>query len=80
MRALPFAVEWMTVSIGIAVITVANHLILGLVDTPQAALPLSMTQMVLTCAVYPLIVVVAHYVFGVSRPAPGEVDALGHRL
>ena len=80
MRAMPFLVEWTTVAIGIAVITVIDRMVLALVDIPQAALSLSLMQMVLTCAIYPVVVVVAHVVFRVSRPAPGEVDALGHRL
>lgn len=80
MRSLPFAIEWLTVTLGIVVITVINRLILALVDAEQSGLALSMTQMILTCAIYPVVAVLAHFVFGVSRPAPGEVDALGHRL
>lgn len=80
MRALPFAVEWMTVSLGIVAITLLSAALLALVDRPQAALSLVITQMALTCLIYPPVVAIAHFVFGVSRPAPGEVDALGHRL
>ncbi len=80
MRALPFALEWATVSVGLFVITIVNRVVLALVDAPTAAIPLVATQMALTCLIYPIVVAIAHFVFRVSRPAPGEVDALGHRL
>ena len=70
----------MTVAIGISVITVINRVVLALVDAEQSGLTLSMTQMLFTFVIYPVVVVLAHVLFGISRPAPGEVDALGHRL
>jgi rod shape-determining protein MreD len=80
LRNAPFSLEWFTVALGIAGVTVANRLVLAAVMTPQAPLGLSLMQMVMTILAYPLVVAVAHLVFGVSRPAPGEVNALGQRI
>ena len=79
LRNVPLALEWGTVAVGIAGIVLANRLVLAVVATPQAPLTLTLVQMVLTIAVYP-VVVVAQILFGLTRPAPGQVDSLGHRL
>ncbi|MCX7300139.1 MAG: rod shape-determining protein MreD [Rhodobacterales bacterium] len=80
LRNAPFSLEWFTVALAIAGITVGNRLVLAVVMTPQAPLGLTLIQMLMTILAYPLIVALAHLVFGVSRPAPGEVNALGQRL
>ena len=80
LRNVPLALEWGTVAVGIVAITVANRLVLAIVMTPQAPLALTVIQMVMTIAVYPVVVLVAQLFFGLTRPAPGQVDSLGHRL
>lgn len=80
MRTLPFWIEWATVGAGIAVITAIERFTLSMVLVPQAALGLTLVQTMLTIVAYPLVVFVSYALFGVNRPAPGEVDALGHRI
>jgi rod shape-determining protein MreD len=80
LRNVPFPLEWMTVAAGILAVTLANRAVLAIVLTPQAPLGLTLIQTLMTVLVYPLVVGLSHVLFGVSRPAPGEVDALGHRL
>ena len=80
LRNAPFGVEWFTVAMVIGAVTLGNRLVLAAVVTPQAPLGLTLIQMVLTILAYPVVVALAHVVFGVSRPAPGEVNALGQRL
>lgn len=80
MRTLPFWLEWATVGSAIAVITAIYHFTLSMVLVPQAPLGLTLVQMAVTIAMYPAVVFVSYIVFGVNRPAPGEVDALGHRI
>ncbi len=80
LRNVPLALEWGTVATGIVAITLANRLVLAVVMTPQAPLTLTLTQMVLTILIYPVVVGVAQLLFGLTRPAPGQVDSLGHRL
>lgn len=79
-RSLPFLLEWMTVAIGVAGITIAYRSVLFATMTPQAPLHLTVVQAALTVLCYPAVVGLAHLVFGVSRPAPGAVDSLGHRI
>ncbi|KAA9010406.1 rod shape-determining protein MreD [Histidinibacterium aquaticum] len=80
LRAVPFPLEWATAAFAIVAVTLANRVVLGLTMTPQAPLSLTMIQMVLTVLAYPLVTGLSYLIFGVRRPAPGEVDALGHRL
>ena len=80
MRTVPFWLEWATVSFGIVAITVIYRFTLSMVLVPQAPLGLTLLQLMLTITMYPAAVFVSYAVFGVNRPAPGEVDALGHRL
>ena len=80
LRNVPLALEWGTVATGIVAITLGNRLVLAIVMTPQAPLTPTLVQMVLTIVIYPVVVVVAQVLFGLTRPAPGQVDSLGHRL
>lgn len=79
-RNMPLALEWGTVAVGIVAITVANRALLTIAVTPQAPLGLTLIQMILTILSYPLVVLAAHFLFGVSRTSPGQVNSLGHRL
>jgi rod shape-determining protein MreD len=80
LRTVPFPVEWISVSVGIIGIALANRLVLAVVLVPAPSLSLTLIQALLTALAYPLVVFLAYVIFGVSRPAPGEVDALGQRL
>ena len=79
-RNSPLLLEWGSVAVGIVGITLAYRIALSIVMTPQPAFGLTLMQMVMTIVLYPVILVIAHFVFGVSRPAPGQTDSLGHRL
>lgn len=80
LRTLPFWIEWATVGGGLVAITVVNRFTLSMVLVPQAPLGLTLLQLGLTIVAYPLVVLVSFALFGVKRPAPGEVDAYGHRI
>lgn len=79
-RALPFLLEWALIGAILIALTLANRLVLAVLLTPQAPLGLSFMQMVMTMLVWPLVAVIAHYGFGITRPAPGELDARGKPL
>jgi len=76
-RSGSFGFEWITVALAIVAVTLANRAILALTASPQAPLSLSMIQMMMTILAYPLAVMVSYLVFGIRRPALGEVDAFG---
>lgn len=79
-RNVPMMLEWGSVAAGVVAVTLIYRVSLTIVMTPQPPLGLTLIQMVMTIAMYPLVVAIAHYIFGVSRPAPGQTDSLGHRL
>lgn len=80
LRSASFGVEWLTVALAISAVTLGGRFALAIVMLPQAPLGLTLLQMVLTILAYPLAVAIAWGLFGISRPAPGEVNALGQRL
>jgi len=79
-RNMPIGLEWGTVAVGIISVTLIYRLVMSVVLLPQTPLGPTLIQMGMTILFYPLVVAVAHLIFGVSRPAPGQVDNLGHRL
>ncbi len=79
-RDLPFALEWAMVGGVVAVMMLANRLVLGLFMVPQGALTPVLMHMLSTVVAYPVVVAVSHALLGLKKVAPGEVDALGHRL
>lgn len=79
-RHTSFALEWGSVAAGIIAITMVNRATLAVVITPQAPLGLTLIEMVMTIVIYPLVLIIAHYVFGVSRPTPAQAQSLGQRI
>lgn len=79
-RNMPLLAEWGSVAAGIVAITVLNRLILAIVMAPQAPLGLTLIEMILTIAIYPVVVVFAYFLFGITRTAPGETGTRGHLL
>jgi len=80
LREASFIGEWVAVAFVLVAITVLNQLILGLlVVHPAPSLGLSLIQMVLTIATYPLVVAVTQALMGVRKLAPGDAGALSAR-
>lgn len=80
LRDAPFVFEWLYVAIAIVGITVLNRAVLSMMMVPSPPASLNFIQMVMTIATYPILVLAAHFGFGLYRPAPGEVDSHGQRL
>jgi len=80
LRDAGFGSEWMTVGVTIVAIVVLNRIVLAvaLVDVPSVALSLS--ELGMTLLFYPLVVGITHFVMGVRKIAPGDLDALGQRV
>ena len=79
-RALPFLLEWAVAGVVLIGLTLANRLVLAAILTPQAPLGLSFMQMVMTMLAWPVVAMIARFGFGITRPAPGELDARGKPL
>ena len=80
LRDASFAVEWVTVCVVITCIAFAYRLALSLALVPVPQLTLWLSELSLTLLVYPLVVAITHFVMGVRKTAPGDLDALGARL
>lgn len=79
-RAATFATEWAAVAAAVLGLMVAYRIASAVVAVPQAPLLLALSQAMLTVAIYPVVALICQILFGISRPAPGAVDSLGHRL
>jgi rod shape-determining protein MreD len=80
LRQHGFLLEYMMIFAVMLAMFVANRAVLAIVMGPQAPLGLSLAQFLGTVLAYPAIVALSHFVFGLRKPATGEVDALGQRL
>jgi rod shape-determining protein MreD len=76
LRDLTFPVEWLSVATTLLAMTLGYRLVLGVVMVDQAPLGLSLMQMVMTLAAYPVVVLISQGVLGVRKVAPGELDAM----
>ncbi len=73
------ATELIAVALVITVITVTERLVLSVVLVTLPQFSLSLSELGLTLLFYPLIVGVTHFLMGVRKSAPGDLDALGQR-
>jgi rod shape-determining protein MreD len=79
-REVSFLAEWALVACVITLIFAFNRLILMVFLVPQPALGMVGVQMLATIGIYPLAVIVLRLVFGLRKPATGELDAMGQKL
>ena len=78
-RETTFAAEWFEVALAIAAVTALDRIILNLTGVAQAALTLTLIQMIMTIAAYPILAVISQSIFGVRKLTPVEADAIGAR-
>lgn len=79
LRDLTFAAEWASVAATLTLMTLANQIILGILLVDRPPLSLSLMQLVMTLAVYPIVVYISQIALGVRKQVPGDVDALMSR-
>lgn len=80
LRDAGFGAEWITVSVVIIVIMLLNRILLAMTLVEVPGLTLSLSELAMTLLIYPLIVGVTHWLMGVRKTAPGDLDALGQRV
>ncbi|TNF65078.1 MAG: rod shape-determining protein MreD [Rhodobacteraceae bacterium] len=80
LRDASFAGEWAAASLVIMSVTMINRVVLWVLMVDQAPLALTLSQMVMTVVIYPVVVIVSHFLLGVRRLSPGEEDVIGARL
>jgi rod shape-determining protein MreD len=79
-RNMPLMLEWGTIAVGILILTVTYRMVLLVTLSPNVPLGMTLIHMFLTILAYPFVALAAHFFFGVTRPTPGAVDSLGHKL
>ncbi len=80
LRDLPFAAEWALVTIVLVALTLGYWAIQTVFLVIQPSLGQLLLRALASALVYPFVVAMSALVFGLRRVAPGEVDALGHKL
>ena len=78
LRKASFLAEWVAITGAILAVALANRAALALLATPQPRLGLTLIQVILTVAAYPLLVGLARLALGLRRPA-GDSESLGGR-
>ncbi|MGJ8604478.1 MAG: rod shape-determining protein MreD [Marivita sp.] len=76
-RETTFVLEWLTFTSTLIVITILYRAVMMILILAPGTLTLSLIQVIMTIAVYPAVVGVSHFLFGVRRAAPGDMDRLG---
>ncbi|NVO22491.1 rod shape-determining protein MreD [Donghicola sp. C2-DW-16] len=79
LRDAPFPLEWGVVGLAFVMSKLLYRIVQTLFVVPNEPLGLTLTQIVVTIAAYPLVVLALNTLFGLRRAAPGEVDSLGHK-
>lgn len=79
LRDLTFMMEWASVATTLVVMTLGFRIVLGITLVDQAPLGLSLMEMVATLLAYPVVVFASHFVLGVRKAAPGDLDAMRPR-
>ena len=79
MSEASFAGEWAAVALALVGIAVLNRVVLGVLGVDQARVLLTLSELLLTIAIYPLVALITHFVMGVRKLAPSDADALGVR-
>jgi rod shape-determining protein MreD len=80
LRGLPFIFEFGLVAFTLLAMVAVKRAVLFVTVVPQPALGAELLHMLYTLAIYPVVVAASAFLLGLKRPAPGQVDELGHRL
>ncbi|MCI5109326.1 MAG: rod shape-determining protein MreD [Marivita sp.] len=79
-RETTFVLEWLTFAGTLIVITILYRTVMMILILAPGTLMLSLVQVMMTIFVYPAVVGVSYFLFGVRKSAPGDMDRLGRSL
>ncbi len=79
-RDLPFVIEWLMAGAVIMAMSLSYRAIMLVFMVPMTGLGPVLLQYLSTMIAYPAVVVASAWVLGLRKTAPGQVDALGHKL
>jgi len=75
MTEFPFLVEWSAFAGAVMAMTLLNRLVLWLLMVDLDSLGLTLAHAIVTIAIYPLVVLVSKFLFGLRKIGPAEVEA-----
>ena len=76
MTEFPFLVEWSAIVGAVTFMVLAERVVLWLLLTDPPPLGLSLTHGIVTVAIYPLVVAVSKFVFGLRKLGPADLEPL----
>jgi len=76
MTEFPFLVEWGAIAGAVAGMVLAERAILWLLFTDPPSLGLNLTQGIVTVAIYPMVVAVSKFLFGLRKLGPADLEPL----
>lgn len=76
-REQTFLTEWLMIAILLLVMTLANRIALAIFVVQQPSWGLVMAQSLATILVYPAVVFVSQWIFGVTKMSAAEAEAQG---
>lgn len=79
-RELSFVAEWVMVAVVMFAMVMGARLLMAVMFVPQPAFVSQMIGLLFSILAYPVVVGVSRLVFGLNKPATGEVDAIGRPL
>jgi rod shape-determining protein MreD len=79
LRNASFLGEWIAAGMVVIAVVLMNRIILAILVVDQAPIGLTLIQMLMTIAVYPVVVLISHLLLGVRKLAPGAEDAMAGR-
>ncbi len=74
MTEFPFLVEWGAIAGAVAAMVLAERVILWLLMADLPSLGLSLTQGIVTVAIYPVVVAVSKFLFGLRKLGPADLE------
>lgn len=79
-RDLPFGVEWLTATIGMSAIVVGTRLLSLVFFVEQPGLGLTLIQLIMSAAFYPLAAILLYVLFGLRKINPTDPEILQGRV
>lgn len=76
MTEFPFLVEWSAFAGAVLTMIVLNRLLLWVLMVELPSLGLELAHAIVTAAIYPLVVAVSKFLFGLRKIGPAEAEAL----
>lgn len=80
LRDSTFPAEWLSASLILIAIMLGNRIALALTLVPLPPLGLTLFELGMTIVFYPVFAAASHWLMGVRKAQPGDLDATGQRI